>query len=150
MGWLRRRGSSSLQGEGGLRCYLFAANSRLAEFLEDSPASKESMLGVGILFPGIVELEKKEIINSHALNLHALPFLLSCPVLFSGFNTAIYAIIPDCVEYGEWKTGCFAIRFFACAANEISYYAPSVLSPVSVKYRAYLINLSVLQTKALS
>lgn len=22
-----------------------------------------------------------------------------------GFNTAIYAIIPDCVEYGEWKTG---------------------------------------------
>ena len=24
---------------------------------------------------------------------------------FSGFNTAIYAVIPDCVEYGEWKTG---------------------------------------------
>lgn len=24
---------------------------------------------------------------------------------FSGFNTAIYAIIPDCVEYGEWRTG---------------------------------------------
>ena len=24
---------------------------------------------------------------------------------FSGFNTAIYAIIPDCMEYGEWKTG---------------------------------------------
>ncbi|MDO4782455.1 MAG: glycoside-pentoside-hexuronide (GPH):cation symporter [Capnocytophaga felis] len=24
---------------------------------------------------------------------------------FSGFNTAIYAIIPDCVEYGEWCTG---------------------------------------------
>ena len=24
---------------------------------------------------------------------------------FSGFNTAIYAIIPDCAEYGEWKTG---------------------------------------------
>ena len=24
---------------------------------------------------------------------------------FAGFNTAIYAIIPDCVEYGEWKTG---------------------------------------------
>ena len=24
---------------------------------------------------------------------------------FSGFITAIYAIIPDCVEYGEWKTG---------------------------------------------
>lgn len=24
---------------------------------------------------------------------------------FSGFNTAIYAIIPDCAEYGQWKTG---------------------------------------------
>ena len=29
----------------------------------------------------------------------------SFPVLFCGFNTAIYAIVPDCVEYGEWKTG---------------------------------------------
>lgn len=27
------------------------------------------------------------------------------PFFFSGFNTAIYAIVPDCVEYGEWKTG---------------------------------------------
>ena len=24
---------------------------------------------------------------------------------FCGINTAIYAIVPDCVEYGEWKTG---------------------------------------------
>ena len=37
-----------------------------------------------------------------------MPFyLFSClsQFFFSGFNTAIYAIIPDCVEYGEWKTG---------------------------------------------
>lgn len=26
-------------------------------------------------------------------------------LFFSGFNTGIYAIIPDCVEYGELKTG---------------------------------------------
>lgn len=36
-------------------------------------------------------------------------FFYACSCLsqffFSGFNTAIYAIIPDCVEYGEWKTG---------------------------------------------
>lgn len=34
-------------------------------------------------------------------------YLFSClaQFFFSGFNTAIYAIIPDCVEYGEWKTG---------------------------------------------
>lgn len=24
---------------------------------------------------------------------------------FCGFNTAIYAIVPDCAEYGQWKTG---------------------------------------------
>lgn len=34
-------------------------------------------------------------------------YVCSClaQFFFSGFNTAIYAIIPDCVEYGEWKTG---------------------------------------------
>ena len=33
-------------------------------------------------------------------------YLFSClsQFFFSGFNTAIYAIVPDCVEYGEWKT----------------------------------------------
>ena len=37
----------------------------------------------------------------------AMFYLLSAlsQFFFSGFNTAIYAIIPDCVEYGEWKTG---------------------------------------------
>lgn len=37
-----------------------------------------------------------------------IPFyVFSClaQFFFSGFNTAIYAIVPDCVEYGEWKTG---------------------------------------------
>lgn len=24
---------------------------------------------------------------------------------YCAFNTAIYAVVPDCVEYGEWKTG---------------------------------------------
>lgn len=34
-------------------------------------------------------------------------YVCSClaQFFFSGFNTAIYAIVPDCVEYGEWKTG---------------------------------------------
>ena len=34
-------------------------------------------------------------------------YMFSClaQFFFSGFNTAIYAIVPDCVEYGEWKTG---------------------------------------------
>lgn len=32
-------------------------------------------------------------------------FAILTQFFFSGFNTAIYAINPDCVEYGEWKTG---------------------------------------------
>lgn len=32
-------------------------------------------------------------------------FAILSQFFFSGFNTAIYAIIPDCVEYGEWKSG---------------------------------------------
>lgn len=38
----------------------------------------------------------------------AVPFYVFSALaqfFFSGFNTAIYAIIPDCVEYGEYKTG---------------------------------------------
>lgn len=41
-------------------------------------------------------------------NTSPVPFYLFAAVsqfFFSGFNTAIYAVIPDCVEYGEWKTG---------------------------------------------
>lgn len=41
-------------------------------------------------------------------NTSPVPFYLFAALsqfFFSGFNTAIYAVIPDCVEYGEWKTG---------------------------------------------
>jgi sugar (glycoside-pentoside-hexuronide) transporter len=37
-----------------------------------------------------------------------IPFYICAAMsqfFFCGFNTAIYAIVPDCVEYGEWKTG---------------------------------------------
>lgn len=34
-------------------------------------------------------------------------YIFACLAQFfySGFNSAIYSIVPDCVEYGEWKTG---------------------------------------------
>ena len=41
-------------------------------------------------------------------NTSPVPFYLFAALsqfFFSGFNTAIYAIIPDCVEYSEWITG---------------------------------------------
>ena len=45
---------------------------------------------------------------SFSPNASPVPFYLFAALsqfFFSGFNTAIYTIIPDCVEYGEWKTG---------------------------------------------
>ncbi|SHK56263.1 MFS transporter [Hespellia stercorisuis] len=42
-------------------------------------------------------------IKESAVMFYALSALTQ--FFFSGFNTAIYAIIPDCVEYGQWKTG---------------------------------------------
>lgn len=65
----------------------------------------------------VVEMpEKKKISLKEQLSavgknrpyLIAVPFyIFSClaQFFFSGFNTAIYAIVPDCVEYGKWKTG---------------------------------------------
>lgn len=32
-------------------------------------------------------------------------FAILSQFFFSGFNTAIYAIIPGCIEYGEWRIG---------------------------------------------
>jgi glucuronide carrier protein/probable glucitol transport protein GutA len=49
-------------------------------------------------------------------------FCVLAQFFFAGFNTAIYAIIPDCVEYGEWKTGVRNEGFqysFTSLANKI-------------------------------
>lgn len=56
------------------REYFLEANEKLEEFIEGSPAEKDRILGLGISFPGIVDSEKKEITNSHALDVKALPF----------------------------------------------------------------------------
>lgn len=52
--------------------YFSEVNKKLEDFLKD--ARTEALLGIGISFPGIVDLEKKEITNSHALDVRALPF----------------------------------------------------------------------------
>lgn len=54
--------------------YFYNANEKLKIFLEHSPAEKEKILGIGIAFPGIVDLRKKEITNSHILNVKELSF----------------------------------------------------------------------------
>lgn len=54
--------------------YFQEVNERLEEFIEDSTAVREKILGLGISFPGIVDLQKKKVTSSHVLNVNAFPF----------------------------------------------------------------------------
>lgn len=63
---------------------------------------------------------------------------------FSGFNTAIYAIIPDCVEYGEWKTGIRNDGFqyaFISLANKIGMALGTSLLALAMGWAGYVANI---------
>lgn len=62
---------------------------------------------------------------------------------FSGFNTAIYAIIPDCVEYGEWRTGIRNDGFqyaFISLGNKIGMALGTALLALSLGWAGYEAN----------
>ena len=62
---------------------------------------------------------------------------------FSGFNTAIYAIIPDCVEYGEWKTGLRNDGFqyaFVSLGNKIGMALGTSLLALALGNAGYVSN----------
>lgn len=56
------------------REYFSELNDKIKEFLESHVVDKESVLGIGISIPGIVDLDKKEITDSHALETKELRF----------------------------------------------------------------------------
>lgn len=56
------------------RDYFDGVSGKLEEFLKTAAAGPERILGIGISFPGIVNLRKQEITNSHALGVSALSF----------------------------------------------------------------------------
>lgn len=56
------------------REYFQQLSEKLEAFIEESGEERERILGVGISFPGIVDLQKKEIANSHALSVTSLHF----------------------------------------------------------------------------
>lgn len=55
--------------------YYQKVNERLELFLDESGADREKILGVGISFPGIIDLEKELITYSHILGVEAVPLL---------------------------------------------------------------------------
>ena len=59
------------------------------------------------------------------------------------FNTAIYAIIPDCVEYGEWKTGIRNDGFqyaFVSLGNKIGMAIGTALLAWAIADAGYVAN----------
>lgn len=56
------------------REYFQEVSEKLQAFIEASGEERERILGIGISFPGIVDLQNKEIANSHALGVTSLPF----------------------------------------------------------------------------
>lgn len=75
-----------------------------------------------------------------------IPFYLFAALsqfFFSGFNTAIYAIIPDCVEYGEWRTGFRNDGFqyaFISLGNKIGMALGTALLALSLGWAGYEAN----------
>ena len=76
-------------------------------------------------------------------------FAVLAQFFFSGFNTAIYAIIPDCVEYGEWKTGIRNDGFqysFISLANKIGMALGSSLLELVMGWAGYEANVEQSET----
>lgn len=75
-----------------------------------------------------------------------IPFYLFAALsqfFFSGFNTAIYAVIPDCVEYGEWKTGIRNDGFqyaFISLGNKIGMALGTSMLAVGLGMAGYVSN----------
>lgn len=77
--------------------YYCEVNRKLEQFLKDHVEERNKILGIGISFPGIVDLQQREITNSHALDVKALPFdtvsrFFSYPCsFFNDANAGAYA-----------------------------------------------------------
>jgi len=54
--------------------YYLRVNQEVGNFLKESNADRDKILGIGISFPGIIDLESKVIICSHILNVKKIPF----------------------------------------------------------------------------
>ena len=89
--------------------YYQEVSERLEHFLDESGSDKDKILGVGISFPGIIDLDKGQITYSHILGIEAVPLdalstYFSYPCFF--LNDA------NAGAYAEGFHGDGAERFF--------------------------------------
>lgn len=86
--------------------YYHKVNKKLENFLEESGGECEKLLGIGISFPGIMDLDREMIADSHILGLKMVPFesvsrFFSYPCFFlNDANAGAYAegIRPEGME----------------------------------------------------
>ncbi len=86
--------------------YYHKVSKKLEDFLEESGGEREKLLGIGISFPAIIDLDREMITSSHVLGLKIVPFesvsrFFSYPCFFlNDANAGAYAegIRPDGVE----------------------------------------------------
>lgn len=86
--------------------YYHMVNKKLEDFLDESGGEREKLLGIGISFPGIMDLDREMIASSHVLDVKMVPFesvsrFFSYPCFFlNDANAGAYAegIRPDGLE----------------------------------------------------
>lgn len=94
--------------------YYYEVNKKLGLFLEESGADREKILGIGISLPGIVDLEKDMITDSHALGVEYITFA-SVSRFFS----------YPCYFLNDANAGAYAERIHLDASKRFFYLSLS-------------------------
>ena len=89
--------------------YYQEVSERLEHFLDENSSDKDKVLGVGISFPGIIDLDKGQITYSHILGIEAVP-LDSLSAYFS--YPCFFLNDANAGAYAEGFHGDGAERFF--------------------------------------
>lgn len=94
--------------------YYQTVNERLEHFLDESGADREKVLGVGISFPGIIDLNKGKITYSHILGVEEVPF------------DAVSAFFSyPCFFLNDANAGAYAEGFYGDEAESFFYLSLS-------------------------
>lgn len=89
--------------------YYQEVSKRLEQFLDESGSGKDKVLGVGISFPGIIDMDKGQITYSHVLGIEAVP-IDSLSAYFS--YPCFFLNDANAGAYAEGFHGDGAERFF--------------------------------------
>ena len=89
--------------------YYQEVSKRLEQFLDESGSGKDKVLGVGISFPGIIDMDRGQITYSHVLGIEAVP-LDSLSAYFS--YPCFFLNDANAGAYAEGFHGDGAERFF--------------------------------------